>query len=137
MKTLVKRIIGTLGTGALIAGIIIGANAHDKKENGKVDKEVKTVLVNSSWKYNGGEDDNPHDASLYTKITDTDPTCPGLPETVCKLNAPADPSNPSKPDMSASVTTATGTFTVSQRITSALSASPIQTNETVTGLREF
>ena len=32
MKKIVKRIIGALGTGALIAGIIIGANAHDKKE---------------------------------------------------------------------------------------------------------
>lgn len=136
MKKIAKRIIGALGTGALIAGIIIGANAHDKKEDGKVDKEVKTILVNSSWKYNGGEDDDPHDASLYVKIEDTNPSCPGIAETVCRLNAPADPSNPSRPDMSASVTTSGGTFTVAQRITSALT-SPIQTNETVDGLRAF
>ena len=42
MKTIAKRIIGALGTGALIAGIIIGANAHDKKEEIKVVEKKQT-----------------------------------------------------------------------------------------------
>jgi hypothetical protein len=128
MKTIAKRIIGALGTGALIAGIIIGANAHDKKEEIKVETKAET----EEWHFDGAldpADNNVDSPSQYSKGEST--SCNNTPETVCNLNAPASSTNPNQPDLGAMAGT-TGK-TVSQRINDAISSGI--PNETVTSFR--
>lgn len=128
MKKIAKRIIGALGTGALIAGIIIGANAHDKKEGLKVETKAET----QKWHFNGASnpaDNNVDNPLQYSKGEST--SCNNTPETVCNLNAPASSANSNQPDLSAMVGS-TGK-TVSQRINDAISSGT--PNETVTSFR--
>ena len=128
MKTIAKIIIGSLGTGVIIAGIIIGANAHDKKEEIKVETKAET----EEWHFDGAVDpanNNVDSPSQYSKGEST--SCNNTPETVCNLNAPASSSNSNQPDLSAMVGS-TGK-TVSQRINDAISSGT--PNETVTSFR--
>jgi len=131
MRTLVKRIIGTLGTGALMAGLIIGANAHDKKEEVKVNKVDPEFI---EWHFDGAPNPSNNDLtdpSQYSKGSST--TCDGEKETICNLNAPENGSS-GQPDLNATVTIpGQPSESVSQRISDALgSGTP---NETVQSFR--
>ncbi|MGJ1537613.1 hypothetical protein ACR784_21565 [Sphingobacterium multivorum] len=133
MRTLAKRIIGTLGTGALIAGIIIGANAHDKKDevNPKTTSVSKAELI--EWHFNGLSNSEKLDASKYSEYN-SEP-CGGTKQTVCVILAPEDGSNPGQPDMSYDVTPGNS---VADRISAAVPTSGTPTtNETVISLRSF
>lgn len=119
----------------LIVGAFFIAKAMESK--GVEVKVEKTKVENPTWKFIGDEEDSPTNADYYELDTEEAP-CLGRDETVCKIEAPADPSNPNRPNMNADVVVSpTLTQKVHQRISSSLNASPIATNETVTALREF
>ncbi len=135
MNKVVKRIIGTMSIGIMTLGISLSANAQSIKSEKEVKAEKESVvLTNQTWHYNGGPSDSPTDASKYT-LDDNEP-CGITQETVCKLFAPASPSNPNQPDMSASVSLpGQPSQTITQRINNAVGGSSKQTNETVLSLR--
>lgn len=129
MNKVIKKVIGTLGTGALIAGIIIGANANDKKEAvkvNKVDPELK------EWHFDGAtnpSNNDPTNAEQYSEGKSS--TCPGLAQTACNLNAPETSPNSGVIDLNYMVP-GTGQ-SVQQRIQSAIASST--PNETVESFR--
>lgn len=141
MRTLVKRIIGTMSIGVMALGISFSANAQSIKIQKDVNaaagaaKETKTISANQVWYFHGGSSDLPTDASKYSLTPDKD--CGGAAEAVCQINAPANPSNPSQPDMSAPVTPSGSSTptTVALRISTADSSKT--PNETVTDFRSY
>ncbi|MFC3353404.1 hypothetical protein [Sphingobacterium zeae] len=143
MRTLVKRFISTMSIGVMVLGISFSANAQSIKseKEGKfapgaaAAKETKTVRANQVWYFHGGSSDLPTDASKYSLTPDKD--CGGTAEAVCQINAPANPSNPSQPDMSAPVTPSGSSTptTIALRISAADSSKT--PNETVTDFRPY
>ncbi|WP_293943071.1 MULTISPECIES: hypothetical protein [unclassified Sphingobacterium] len=146
MNKIVKRIIGTMSIGVMTLGISMGANAQSIKNEKEVkaEKEVKTsketkiVRANQTWYFTGSSSDSPTDPSKYSTSLPAGKSCNSLPyQTVCELQAPANPSNPNEPDMNY---VASGTETVEQRIEDAIetlqpSKTPTE-NETVTAFRK-
>lgn len=146
MKTLVKRIIGTMSIAVMTLGISLSANAQliksekevKNQKEVKAAKDTKIVRANQIWYFTGTSSDNPTDPSKYSTSLPAGKSCSSLPyQTVCELQAPANPSNSSQPDMNY---IAFGSETVQQRIEDALetldpSETP-QENETVTAFRK-
>lgn len=137
MKTLAKRIIGTMSIGVMALGISLSANAQriQSEKEVKGEKEVKTVAANQVWSYHGTSSDSPTDPSKYSLGPSDE--CGTLSETICQINAPANPSNPSQPDMTALVTPSGSSTptTIALRINTANSSKT--PNETVTDFRPF
>ncbi|WP_367210771.1 hypothetical protein [Sphingobacterium sp. R2] len=137
MRTLVKRFISTMSIGVMALGISFSANAQSIKSEKEVkgEQEVKTVAANQVWSYHGTSSDSPTDPSKYSLGPSDE--CGTRSETICQINAPANPSNPSQPDMTALVTppgSSTPT-TIALRISTANSSKT--PNETVTDFRPF
>lgn len=137
MRTLVKRFISTMSIGVMVLGISFSANAQSIKSEKEVkgEKEVKIIAANQVWSYHGTSSDSPTDPSKYSLGPSDE--CGTLSETICQINAPANPSNPSQPDMTALVTppgSSTPT-TIALRISTANSSKT--PNETVTDFRPF
>ncbi|MGE8430435.1 MAG: hypothetical protein ACN6O7_21335 [Sphingobacterium sp.] len=124
-------------------GISLSANAQSIKseKEGQVEKEVKIVKetkvarANQLWYFHGTASDSPTDPSKYSLVPSDE--CGTANEAICEINAPANPSNPSQPDMAAPVTppgSSTPT-TIALRISTANSSKT--SNETVTDFRPY
>ncbi|RZF60246.1 hypothetical protein [Sphingobacterium corticibacterium] len=98
MATLKIKWLSAASVFTILLGAFFMVKAMDKEPIKKVTTSKK--LVTQTWKFIGEEDDDPLNASFYELDAADDP-CPGLPETVCKIEAPADQSNPNLPDMNA------------------------------------
>jgi len=137
MKTIAKRIIGTLSVGIMTLGISLSANAQSIKieKDVKGEKDPIIVRANQVWSYHGNASDSPTDPSKYS-LGPSD-QCGDDKETICQINAPANPSNPSQPDMTALVTPSGSSTptTIALRISAAQSSKV--SNETVTDFRPF
>lgn len=133
MKSIkINRLISSLAAVLLIFGAFFIVKAmEDKSEN------HLNVSVNQTWKFIGEEGDSPLNPMFY-ELDEFNTPCPSIHETVCKIEAPADPADPTRPNLDADVNLSpTTTKKVHERISEAINASPLQTNETVTGLRPF
>jgi len=135
----------------ILAFLAIGTTANasvmnnEKGKDGTKEKvvkaekkpNVKPKMVTSTWHYNGGPADSPTDPSNYSLSTGE--PCGVLRETVCKLNAPASPTNPNQPDMDAEVEVdgEPEPQKISDRINAALGGTAPQENETVQSFRGF
>lgn len=111
-------------------GLAYGTQSFTEKE------EVTSVkkAVDLEWKFEGSSNHPSQslDADNYSPAGSA--TCGGTPETICKISAPEDASNPGHPDMNATVSPG---VTVADQISSALSSPTPTTNQTVTDLRSF
>jgi len=132
MQKVTKRVINVLSIGVMTVGVLFSVHALTKKE-AKVEQETKLVRANQVWYYHGTSSDLPTDASKYNLTPAED--CGGQAQTICKITAPANPSNTSQPDMSAVVDPSQPTITVADQITDALNSQ--LTNDTVEDFREF
>src|SRR3569833_998007 len=54
------------------------------------------------WQFTGTSADDPTDPSLYVGVTGP-PSCPSGSQNICYIDAPADPSSPSEPQISAAL----------------------------------
>ncbi|PUV22894.1 hypothetical protein [Sphingobacterium athyrii] len=137
MNKVVKRIIGTMSIGVMTLGISLGANAQSIKNEKEVKGEKESIMVraNQVWSYHGTSSDSPTDPSKYSLGPSEE--CEGAKQTICQINAPANPSNPSQPDMTALVTPSGSSTptTIALRISAANSSKT--PNETVTDFRPF
>jgi len=137
MNKVVKRIIGTMSIGIMTLGISLSANAQSVKieKDVKGEKEPIMVRANHVWSYHGNASDSPTDPSKYS-LGPSD-QCGDDKETICQISAPANPSNPSQPDMTALVTPSGSSTptTIALRISAAQSSKV--SNETVTDFRPF
>ena len=95
----------------------------------KVEKSADFV----EWKYEGTSNSLSQalDADNYSPAGSA--ACGGTPQTICRISAPEDLSNPGHPDMSASV----GSSTVGADIQNSVSNPTPTTNNTVKSLRSF
>lgn len=141
MKTLAKRIIGTMSIGVMTLGISLSANAQSIKNEKdikgekevKTEKETKAKRANQTWYFTGTSGDNPTTPSLYTATPHSD-GCPTPLQRICTIEAPDNGSG--QPDMSAPVLPGK---TVADQINDAkasLSTPSPQTNETVSSFRK-
>lgn len=132
-----------MSIGVMTLGISLSANAQIIKSEKEVQEEkvvkadnyTKVARANQTWYFHGTASDLPTDASKYSLTPDKD--CGGLAQAVCQINAPANPSNPSQPDMTAPVTPSGSSTptTIALRISA---ADGIKTpNETVTDFRPY
>ncbi|WP_294183621.1 hypothetical protein [uncultured Sphingobacterium sp.] len=118
------------GTLALLGlGLAYGAQSFTEKEEVKV--ELKADFV--EWKYEGTSNNLSQalDADNYSPAGST--SCGGTPQTICRISAPEDLSNPGHPDMSAAV----GSSTVGADIQNSVSNPTPTINNTVKSLRSF
>lgn len=101
-------------------GMVYGAQSFTNKEEVKVEEKPLTVLDNQTWHYVSG---SPTSASSYS--SDPVAECGTGDEVICEIQAPVDPSDNTKPQM---------TTQVVNDINSALSGTP-STNATVQSFR--
>ena len=124
----------------ILLGLVMafGAQSFNNKEEVKVEKKPAKVVTNQTWYFIGTSSDDPTDASKYSTSLPSGKSCNSAPfQTVCEIQAPANPSNSSQPDMNHLVSSSQ---TVEQRIEEAIqSLEPTETpleNETVTAFRK-
>lgn len=106
--------MATLNIKALSAGISLFAlcmvgtvsaktNTHEgEKKEKEVKVETAKALVNETWYFTGGSNDNPELATNYSLSSSGLPNCGAINrEVICQIEAPDDGTG--KPNMSASV----------------------------------
>lgn len=123
MTTNIKKTVKQGLIGAMVLGAAIGFSSWTKAINAS----------SETWYYHGP--DNPAailEASNYSKEL-PEQAC-GVDQTICEIQAPADPFDSTIPDMGASV--GTGTQTVADQITEARTNN-FTPNETVQSFREL
>lgn len=114
----------------IAAGTYASVLSHKLSENKSKDK---MIIADQEWYYNGAlnpVNNNPQDSSQYSLFASE--SCNQIPETICKLSAPANPSNSSIPDLN-HVVPGTGGKTVKTLITEALTSE--NTNQAVIEFR--
>ncbi len=110
----------------------MGVTAWALNDNKATEQVLQEILEKKEWHFNGAPDplnNNIENPAQYSQFASE--SCDGVEETVCKINAPALPSNSGQPDLNA-IVTGTGQ-TVKQRIALALSTK--MPNETVAAFR--
>lgn len=120
----------------ILLGLVMAFGAQSFTNKEEVKPVVKPALLTQQWHFNGSSTDSPTDASKYS-LAASEP-CNGEAETICRINAPANPLNPSQPDMSAIAVPASPSspaITVGSQITAAQSSK--NGNETVLSFREY
>lgn len=123
MTSHIKKTVKQALLGAMVLGLAIGASSWTKASN----------ALNETWYYHGPDDlDEIVEASNYSKEL-PEQSC-GFNETICEIEAPADPFDSTIPHMGANV--GTGSETVASQITQARTSNFTQ-NETVQSFREL
>ncbi|WP_437920275.1 hypothetical protein [Sphingobacterium sp. LRF_L2] len=125
-----KKTKNWLRTGSAIMALAFCTFLGSKALESKVEVPAAKALATQTWYFTGTSSDNLNAATNYSPNPVSGKPCGSTAQVVCRIEAPADPSNSSLPDMEAEDDNGT---TIAQHINNAQSS--LSANDVVKAFR--